>query len=359
MNNKRTLSLLAIVLTIIVCVVWYFFKSHAPNNSISKIDPSDVFKQELPELARPDISKDLVDQVDLVRTPEIQDRANFAASLEGTYIDGALVSDQQGNLILSIDVRDFFDYFLSASDEIGPEAAIDEIVRYAQEYLPEKAAQQSVEILRNYLRYKKSDLELQSRPIANYDLSDGDTQNLLTEYFLSLKEIRSGLFNQQVDRALFELEDSYSSFTLASLKLRSDASLTTQQREQELAQLRAALPVELSRSYSNQKQVKLTQEKVSALIKSDIDDAQLYDELLAQDYSKDNAQRLISDRQQKKIFEQRYASYRIARQQALEEITKQGKSQNQSDQAELVRQLRKAHFINSEDQTRAALRDKP
>ena len=363
MKNKRTLVLIVTVVTITISAGLVYLKPSLTHKPVSKVSPQAFSKQSLPELAQTKASDNLAAQVDFIRTPQTQDRANFAASLEGTDIDGALISDQKGNLVLSIAVRDFFDYFLSASDEIGPEAAIDEIVRYAQEYLPAKAAKQSIEILRNYLRYKKAELELQTQPISGNDLSDENTHSLIQEYFSKLKQVRSELFNQQTDQALFALEDSYSNFTLASLKLRSDTSLETQQKEQELVKLRSELPSELSESHNKQKQIQLKQEKISVLLKSDIDDAQLYDELLAQDYSKDHAQRLIADRQKQKIFEQRYTSYQLAKNEALQALSKQGESQSQDQQSELItqpliKQLRNTYFVNPEDRTRAALRDK-
>ena len=78
----------------------------------------------------------------------------ISAALEGTHIDGALSSDAQGNLILNLQIRDFFDYFLSIADDVGPEQAIAEIQRYSQQYLPEPANTQALELLGNYLRYK-------------------------------------------------------------------------------------------------------------------------------------------------------------------------------------------------------------
>src|SRR3990167_5576093 len=45
--------------------------------------------------------------------------------LQGTEVDGELGSDSAGNLRLNLGVRDYFDYFLSAADSAGLDAAVE------------------------------------------------------------------------------------------------------------------------------------------------------------------------------------------------------------------------------------------
>jgi len=277
-------------------------------------------------------------------TPEFPDRLNFASSLEGTEIDGSLAADENGNLILNVDVRDFFDYFLGASDEVGPENAIDEIVRYAREYLPEPADQQAIELLKNYLRYKKTELKLQNVPINQARLTQENTFDLLDENFSALKERRQQLFSNTEDQALFSLEDSYADFTLASLKIRNDKNLNKEQKEQQLAQLQQTLPGEFASSEANQLKAQDLQKETTSLINSDIDDSQLHEELVEQGYSYQKAQEIISYRQKKAYFETQYLAYKEAKK----------STKNSSISAD---QLRKRFFISPEEQTKAALRD--
>jgi hypothetical protein len=74
--------------------------------------------------------------LDIISTPSEHDQLVISNALEGTSIDGALRADSNGNLILEIGVRDFFDYFLSIADDVGAQQAIAEIERYALSYLP-------------------------------------------------------------------------------------------------------------------------------------------------------------------------------------------------------------------------------
>jgi len=78
-------------------------------------------------------------KLELNKAVEEHDQLIISAALKGTSIDGALKADSQGNLVLDLQVRDFFDYFLSIADDVGPEQAIAEIQRYSQQYLPEPA----------------------------------------------------------------------------------------------------------------------------------------------------------------------------------------------------------------------------
>src|SRR5690554_7854100 len=92
------------------------------------------------------------------QTPSIPDGAPIAPSLAGTDIDGALQADENGQLIVNLEVRDFFDYFLSTVGEVSPETAIGQIQQMARQHLPESAAQQALALLDQYLDYKQASL---------------------------------------------------------------------------------------------------------------------------------------------------------------------------------------------------------
>ncbi|MCH2189518.1 MAG: hypothetical protein MK188_01155, partial [Gammaproteobacteria bacterium] len=179
-----------------------------------------------------------------VSTPTAHDQIEFAQSLQGTEIDGSLRVGADGLLILDQGVRDFFDYFLSAADELGPEAAIAEVRRYIDDFLPESAAIQAHNLFANYLRYKKFEFELQQTPLNGAQL-DADSLQLVRENFESLRDKRSRLFNDQEDEALFGLEQIYQEYTLSTLELFADQTITDEDRMDRLAGLEAALPSEL------------------------------------------------------------------------------------------------------------------
>ncbi len=54
-------------------------------------------------------------------TPQKYDHLVISPVLKGTSTDGAFNADSQGNLVLDLQVRD---YFFSIADDVGPEQAI-------------------------------------------------------------------------------------------------------------------------------------------------------------------------------------------------------------------------------------------
>jgi len=335
-NRKAKIGFASLVCLSVILVVVFKITSDKSNDQVlqntQKVEP--LFTKPTPP------TEQALD-TQIYTTPQFQDRVNFAQSLEGTEIDGALKTDSQGNLVVGISVRDFFDYFLSASDEVGAELAIDEIVRYSRQYLPEPGQQQAIELLRNYLLYKKTELDIQRVPIQQGQLNELSTIDLLSENFSALKERRKQLFDEKQDQALFGLEDSFAEYTLASLQLRVDPSLSNEQKQQQLLALRQSLPSELASSINNRNTAKQKQNTVTTLLDSKIDDSQLHEQLLEQGVSYQKAEELVSHRQQQTYFESQYKAYKQAQQ-----------NSNLSNEA-----LRKQFFTKPEDQTKAALRD--
>jgi lipase chaperone LimK len=78
------------------------------------------------------------------------------SSLDGTEVDGALAVDAAGDLILSEDVRRFFDYFLTSVGE-EPLATVRARIDSALiARLPPRAAAQATALLARYLDYREA-----------------------------------------------------------------------------------------------------------------------------------------------------------------------------------------------------------
>lgn len=281
-------------------------------------------------------------------TPKEHDQLLVSPSLEGTNLDGALQADQNKQLILNIGVRDFFDYFLSTADEIGPEIAIGEIQRYANQYLPEPANIQALDLLEKYLRFKQTEYQIQQMPIAQDRLSDQGAIALMRESFESLRLSRQQLFSPEQDQALFALEDTYAEHTLSTLELMADESLSNTQRRDGLRDLEAELPPELSNSFTETKEANENAELVKGLLKSPLDNAQIHNNLLEQGFSNEKANDIIERRQQQTDFDQEYQQYLSA---------VKSLDSNQTDFEAQKQGMLKRFFSRPEEQTQAKLRD--
>ena len=305
MRVKQYKKRIVLLTTLLVCLAVYLFKNkEIEDRSISVDNRHEIAFNKL--LEQP-IKESKKQEVGIIySTPKYADNVNITPSLEGTEIDGKLVADENGNLKLDLSVRDFFDYFLVASDDVGPEFAINEIVRYANEYLPEPANTQAIELLKNYLRYKKTEIELQQVAIYKKQLTHEKTIELLSENFSALKERRSELFDNQTEQAFFSLEDSYAEYTLESLKIRNSKNLSNEEKSLKLLQLKETLPSELASSERKHGEAQEKQKEIDSLVNSNIEDSQLHNRLIESGYSYQKADEIISHRQEKEYFNKQY-----------------------------------------------------
>lgn len=343
MKTKQYKKKAVILTTLLACLtVYLFIDKKIVDRPISVDNRHEVAFKKL--LAEPIKESKELEVGTIYSTPRYADNVNIAPSLEGTEIDGKLVADENGNLILDLSVRDFFDYFLVASDDVGPEFAINEIVRYANEYLPEPANTQAIELLKNYLRYKKTEIDLQQAPIYKEQLTHEKTIELLSENFNALKERRSELFDEKTEQALFSLEDSYAEYTLESLKIRSSKNLSNEEKSLRLLELKEILPSELASSERRHDEAQEKQKEVDSLVNSAIDDSQLHNRLIESGYSYQKADEIISHRQEKAYFDKQYIAYKQA-QKSLDGT--------RADTKELLKKF----FVKAEEQTKAELMD--
>jgi len=281
-------------------------------------------------------------------TPSEHDQLVISPALEGTSIDGALRANDDGSLVLDIGVRDFFDYFLSIADDVGPEQAIGEIQRYARSYLPEPARTEALELLGNYLRYKQTEFQIQQTPITQTNLGDRDALGLLRTSFDQLKRERQNLFKPEQDAALFGLEDSYANHTLLTLELMADESTNDQQKRAQLAELESKLPEALSISSALTRNDRQRQIAIETELNSTQDDAQLYERLYAQGLEPQQVDAIVQRRQQQREFENIYQRYQREK--------KRLNSDAKTYDAEVLA-LQNTFFTDLESRTQAKLRD--
>lgn len=346
LSRANIIALLALTLALLTLALWWHSNETLPVDDF-KVEAKQQLSSAIDVNKKKPALKNVIKNVK-ASTPKEHDQLLVSPSLEGSHIDGALQSDQNNQLILSIKIRDFFDYFLSTADEIGPEIAISEIQRYANQYLPEPANTQALELLEKYLRFKQTEYQIQQTPIAQGRLSDQGAIALMRESFESLRLSRQNIFSTEQDRALFALEDSYAEHTLSTLELMGDETLNDQQRSQGLTDLEAQLPVQLSSSVSETNVANERAESVRNLIGSELDNAQVHSQLIEQGFSNQKADDVISRRQQQQDFDLAYLQY-LSKVKSLD--------QNQANFEAQKQGLLKRFFNSSEEQTQAKLRN--
>jgi len=142
------------------------------------------------------------------------------ASLDGTEVDGRLVVDAHGDLVVSPEVRRFFEYFLGATGEDDGVTTRQRVDAAIDARVPPRAAAQARALYDRFLAYREAARALPVSP------SDS-----LATRLAAVREIRWKNFGRSVADALFGDEDMKDD---AALEARPAAVTTPAEREAEL-----------------------------------------------------------------------------------------------------------------------------
>lgn len=164
------------------------------------------------------------------------------ASFSGTQVDGVFQVDEQGNLRITRDIVQIFDYFLSAIGEESLAQSIERLQAHIRNQLPTPAEAQALALLEQYLDYKRQ-LVLLER-----DLPQLPSLDALKQREMAVQALRARLFSSEAHQAFFATEESYNLFTLERLAIQRDDSLDANAKGEALDRLRDGLPEELQAS---------------------------------------------------------------------------------------------------------------
>ncbi len=151
------------------------------------------------------------------------------SSLAGTEVDGELAVDGAGNLVVSEEVRRFFDYFLAATGEEPNETIRARIEAALDARLPARAAAQGRELLARYLAYREATRGLRA---------DGD----LEARMLAVRALRRDRLGADAAEKLFASADAADDAALARRRVLAETQAGSAERERGLAQVEARMP---------------------------------------------------------------------------------------------------------------------
>jgi lipase chaperone LimK len=230
--------------------------------------------------------------------------ASMPASFDGTEVDGTFTLDAAGNLQITRDIVQIFDYFLSAIGEDSLTVSLARLNAYIDAQLQQPAQGQAHALLSQYLDYKRQ-LILLERDLPQVTSVDG-----LRQRELAVQTLRARIFSQQAHQAFFASEEAYNQFTLARLAVQQDSKLNPLAKGRAIDQLRAQLPSELQDSVLPQLQSEL-REQTAQLQAAGGSSAQIQ-QLRQQLVGEQAANRLASLDQQRQNWQQRLRDYQQA-----------------------------------------------
>ena len=231
--------------------------------------------------------------------------AKLPASFKGTEVDGQFQLDAAGNLIIGPELRQLFDYFLSAIGEEPLKQSIERLRRHIAAQLPEPAQAQALAVLNQYLNYKRQLVDFEAQHPRVADLAS------MRDRLSAVRALRAHALDPATHQAFFGLEEAYDQFSLERLAIRFDPALDSDAKGRAIDQLRAGLPAELQDLLMPQLQTEL-REQTTALLANGAGPQQLR-QLRQQLVGSEAADRLEALDLQRRQWQQRVASYQQER----------------------------------------------
>ncbi|AVX13079.1 lipase secretion chaperone [Stutzerimonas stutzeri] len=232
--------------------------------------------------------------------------AKLPASFKGTEVDGQFQLDAAGNLIIGPELRQLFDYFLSAIGEEPLKQSIERLRRHIAAQLPEPAQAQALAVLNQYLNYKRQLLDLEATYSRTTDIS------ALRQRLSAVQALRARVLEPAVHQAFFAPDEAYDRFSLERLAIQADSALDSDAKGRAIDQLRAGLPGDLQELLVPQLQSELREQTVA--LQAQGANAQQIRQLRQQLVGSEAATRLEALDRQREQWQQRVAVYRQERQ---------------------------------------------
>jgi len=347
----------ALAAVLVAGALWYGLAGTAQTNAeiSASMPPSSAAPAKSPTPASEHSAKPVPEEPssgqEQSRTPDSLGPTPFAASLSGTQIDGALTADDNGELVINLRVRDFFDYFLSTVGEVTPETAIQQIETMARNHLPEPASTQALALLDEYLAYKQASLQvLQTRLDPARTEDPGYQLTALGDALAQLKELRASTFSPDAHRAFFGLEEAYSEYTLATLAIQQRTDLSEQGKQALVQWHRNQLPEELRTTEKHLHASSQQQQARTAAIESASSPEAAGRQLEELGVDPDGVESVVKYLKQRKRFDQRFDAFRDA-------MEREGSSGlAEADIQEQQEALLEQHFPDEQDRTWARLK---
>ena len=161
--------------------------------------------------------------------PEVAPPATLPGSLDGTQPDGDVSADAAGHLVIDIELRRLFDYFLAASGEEPIAVIRARIIAVLRKRLASPAAEEAIAILDRYLAYRDAARQLTTPASAAAGLDQ-------------LHDLRGKWLPPAVVTAFFSDEETAIHAALARRDALADPALSPADRDRRLAEIEARIP---------------------------------------------------------------------------------------------------------------------
>jgi len=243
-------------------------------------------------------------------------------SLSGTTLFNALQADDEGHLLLSEDIKDLFDYFLSTITEEELDLIMLRVNEYLTHNLQEPALSESKAILRQYIEFKSSLLGLEQEmaedlaQLSQQDKRNGGYLNFLRNQLNQRNALRAEHLDPALHEVFYAEEERYDEYTYSRLLITSDKSLSADERHERVSALQSTLPEDVRQSIRETQitdELKMRTEQVLA----DGGDHEQVRELRREMFGEEAVQRFDELDKKRALWKSRVDDYLIQRERIL------------------------------------------
>lgn len=239
------------------------------------------------------------------RTFELPPLRSFA----GIQVDGDVKLDAKGRVVPTRELRRLFDFFLTATGEIGADRIATLLRRYLEQHqLPADAVAETMDLFERYNRYKTAFTE----QIA-INRADPDA---MRQALRARAELRRTMLGVAVADAFFHDDEIVDQYTVARLAIVRDPTLSAAEKERQLALLRDTLAPDVAAREEREIQLARLSQETAALRTAGASAADIY-RLRAQRLGDAAAQRLEQLDQERDQWRQRLDDFYRARAEIL------------------------------------------
>lgn len=168
---------------------------------------------------------------------------HLPASLRDTQVDGMFRVSANGELLLTRDIRQIFDYFLTTIGEEDVDRITARMRAYINHQLQPPARAQAQDVLTRYMNMKRAmgnvDESMLNAPVDRYEPSQ------LKRRKETIQQIRNAHLSADEIQAFYADEDAYDNYTLSRLDVMNNTALSPQQRAEQINSLQQQLPQRL------------------------------------------------------------------------------------------------------------------
>ncbi|MBF0100969.1 MAG: lipase secretion chaperone [Desulfobacterales bacterium] len=252
--NKKTFIISIIGIVFVVFVLMVVFNQRARLQQPTEMAPHQTTNTKTNTHKSEPVEKNIATQLHEKNSEESKQEYESAygplpRSMQGTQVDGKLMVDNNGNLIIDRSILELFEYFLAAQGEESLEIILGRIEEYIKKQLSDPARQKALDILDGYMKYKQRAADLEKDGIlAEYgdvpvNLRDLPLLKKVLEQRMALR--REHLSKDVVD-AFFGLDEKYDMFTLGRMEILQNESLSESEKNVRIEALqKELLPQEL------------------------------------------------------------------------------------------------------------------